>query len=234
MDNYYFYTANQGRGNVYPVVKNEEGQFMIYDMETKQPLPEFTTKLLHDLLIFESDQISRFEDRCTKVRVNSLGDLFAWLAKYNKISTEKTAAEDALCTAKDNLFAMLKEDTDMFPDNSPITYAETKVMGCTDIVYWNGEPVTNPETNNEFFTPEDAKEVFAKLKAEEVFAKLKDEHAEEIEKVLSDLQQKYVENQDDESDPMEDWSASNYIWEQADLLDDLIYEETNKLWEHSV
>ncbi len=184
-------------------MKNEEGDFMVYDREEKRPLPQFTNKLLHDNLIFEDSQMDQFEKKLVQVKVNSIDDLCVWLEKYDKKTSEVDVAEERLSIAKNNLHMMLKEDTYMYPNVHRITYAETKAMGCTDVVYWNDEPQTNPKTGNEFFTPEDAKEKFETLKTEQ---------AEEIEDELDDA-----------------WTASHYIWKDAAWLDDLVYEEENGL-----
>lgn len=217
MEKYFFYVSNQGRGYAYPIVKNGEGNFMIYDRKSKRPLPQATKELLHDLLIYEKSQMEQFEGRLIEVKVDSLDDLCVWLDKYDKAVLEKKAAEEALFTASCHLKKLLREDTNMYP--SPISYAETKSMGCTDIVYWKSEPQTNPKTGNEFFTPEDAKILFAKLK---------EEHAKEIEEEINVIKSKHnISENDDEFDAEEYWKTDNYIWQDAANLDDLIQEEEN-------
>lgn len=206
MERFFYYTSNQGKGRTYPVVKNEKGVFMVYDRKDKRLLPQFTDKLLHDNGIHEKGQLELFEMKCVEVKVNSIDDLCAWLERYDKISSEIKNAEETLHIAKNILHNMLKENTYMYPDVQRITYAETKAMGCTDIVYRNDEQMINPKTGNEFFAPEDAKKTFETIKKE---------HAGEIENEFNEV-----------------WTASNYIWEEADLLDDLIMEETTNgpLW----
>lgn len=57
----------------------------------------------------------------------------------------------------ENLLETERKDTSMYSKHAePVkkSYTETKAMGCTDIVYWDGEPQTNPKTGNEFFAPE--------------------------------------------------------------------------------
>ena len=93
-----------------------------------------------------------------------------------------------------------------------MTYKETKEMGNTDIVYWNSEPIINPITGNVFFAPNDAKAIFEKLKIE---------HCDEIIKEKECLGELFEEV----------WGASNYIWEAAASLDDLIYEEDKDLFQ---
>lgn len=206
MEKFFFYTSNQGRGKTYPILKNENGNVMVYDRETVKPLPQFTDKLLRDKLILEKEQIEQFFAECVEVKVNSIDELCVWLNKYDKLLLEKRKAEDALRVADLNLVKILKEETYKYPDLKKLSYAETKAMGCTDIVYWNSEPVTNPETGNEFFTPEDAKKVFETLKKE---------HADEIEDEFDDT-----------------WTASNYIWENSAHLEDLVWEEENGIWQN--
>lgn len=221
MEKKFFYVSNRGRGYAYPIVKNGEGNFMIYDRKSKRPLPQATKKLLHDLHIYEKSQMEQFEGRLIEVKVDSLDDLCVWLDKYDKAVLEKKAAEAALSTANYHLKKLLTEDTNMYP--SPISYAETKSIGCTDIVYWKSEPQINPKTGNEFFTPEDAKILFAKLK---------EEHAEEIEEELNAYKSKHnISENYAEFDAEEYWKTDNYIWEEAALLDDKIFEEENGLFQ---
>lgn len=208
MERYFFYTSNQGRGHKYPIVKNEQGDVMVYDRKTIKPLPQFKDRLLRDNLISGKEQIDRFIEKCVEVKVNSIGELCGWLDKYDNLVSKKREAEEFLKDADNNLFKILKEETNMYPDKPGMqkkSYAETKAMGCTDIVYWDGEPQTNPETGNEFFTPDDARSLFTQLK---------EKHADDIE---------------DEFDEV--WTASNYIWEKADLLEDLIWQEENGLFQ---
>lgn len=99
MEKYFFYVSNQGRGYAYPIVKNGEGNFMIYDRKSKRPLPQATKELLHDLLIYEKSQMEQFEGRLIEVKVDSLDDLCVWLDKYDKAVLEKKAAETRLLTS---------------------------------------------------------------------------------------------------------------------------------------
>ncbi len=224
MERYFFYTSNQGRGYKYPLVKNEQGEVMVYDRKTIKPLPQFTDKLLHDNLVLEKEQIDRFVNKCIEVKVNSIDGLCGWLDKYDNLVSKKQAAEEFLRDADNNLLKILKEETNMYPDmycdKPKKSYAETKTMGCTDIVYWEYESIINPETGNEFFRPEQAKEILENRK-KEYLEKYKDELAEKekMQNEGGDLNfPGEIENIDD----------SCYIWDAGDYLDDLIDEEKLK------
>ena len=191
MEKFFYYNTNNG-GRL-PVVMNENGSYTIYDRKSRKPLQAFTDKMIHS---FGKNGQQIFEKRCTLVRVKSLEDLFERMDKADKLTEIIIRAQNELYKAESQRKKLL------YP---VLSYADTKSMECTDIVYWNGEPQTNPVTGNEFFTPEDAKTLFAKLKVE---------HADEIE------------DEDDEG-----WQVSNYIWENAGLLEDLIFEEENGLFQ---
>lgn len=195
MKHYYFYTSNQGNGKTYPVVKDENGQLIVYDCDTKKTLPDLKKQILRCREICES----RLVDYCEEINVNTLDELCIKAKEYEELRREWLRHISFQAESAGKLIQFKKS---YFTSQIPTTYAKTKKMGCTDIVYWNNEPQINPKTNNEFFTPEDAGDLFEKLKQE---------HADEIE---------------DEEDEV--WKASNYIWEQAALLDDLIWEEKNK------
>lgn len=224
---YYFYTSNQGRGRKYPIVKNEQGDVMVYDRKTIKPLPQFTDRLLRDNLALEKEQIDRFFDwKCIEVKVNSISELCGWLDKYDKLVLKKRAAEESLKNAENNLFKILKEETNMYPDKPGMpkkSYSETKAMGCTDIVYWKYESLTNPETGNEFFRPEEAKKLLENRK-KEYFEKYKNE--------LEEKEKEHNKGNDYHfPDEIEDINDSCYIWENADLLEDLVWQEEKGLFQ---
>ena len=196
---------------------------MVFDRKTKKPLVQFTEKLLHDNLIYEEEQLEYFERKCVEVKVNSLDELCDWLDKYDNLLLKKQAAESSLRDAENDLFKILKKETNMYPDKPDKpkkSYAETKAMGCTDIVYWEYESIINPETGNEFFKPEEAKEILANRK-KEYFEKFKDELAEKKKMQNEGGDYRFPGEIDDIDD-------SCYIWDAGDYLDDLIDEEMVK------
>jgi len=89
-----------------------------------------------------------------------------------------------------------------------MTYKETKEMGCTDMVYWDNEPVINPKTGNEFFSPSDAKIAFQRLMAE---------NKETIDEDRL--------NSDDKEQFEEVFKVTHYVNEYAPQLDDFIDDE---------
>lgn len=192
MKKYFYY--NTKNGGMLPVMKHEDGSFTIYDLKSRKPLQAFTDRLIHS---FGKEGLQIFERRCTMVRVKNLEELFERMDKAEQLSKTIIRTQKELHEAENQRHSLL------YP---VLSYVDTKSMGCTDIVYWDGEPQHNPMTGNEFFTPEDAKTLFNKLKVE---------HANEIEY---------------ESDEV--WTASNYIWENADLLEDLVWEEENSLFQN--
>lgn len=190
MEKFFYYNTKNGKK--LPVVKNGNGDYTIFNQRNRKPLQSFTDKLIHS---FGKNGRQIFENHCTVARVKSLDDLFDRMDKADKLLEIVIHAENELREAKEKIRSLL------YP---VLSYTETKAMGCTDIVYWDGEPQANPETGNEFFTPEDAKALYTKLK---------EVHADEIE------------DEDDEA-----WIASNHIWKDAASLEDLVLEEEEGLW----
>ncbi|MBO6031409.1 MAG: hypothetical protein J6Q22_08045 [Prevotella sp.] len=182
-----FYYYNTGNGRKCPVMKNDDGGYTIYDLKSRKPLKGLTDKLIHS---FGKDGLRIFEKRCTIARVKGLEDLFDRMDKADKLTEIIIRLDKELYEAASQRKSLL------YP---VLSYADTKSMGCTDIVYWDNERQNNPETGNEFFRPQDAINLFEKLKME---------YADEIE---------------DEHDEV--WQCTHYIWHNADLLDDLIQEE---------
>ena len=207
MEKYFYYNTNNG--GILPVVMNEDGSYTIYDQKSRKPQQSFTDKMIHS---FGKNGRQIFEKRCTQVRVKCLDDLFERMDKADKFSEIITRAQNELLEAENQRISLL------FP---VLTYAETKAMGCTDIVYWEYESIINPETGNEFFKPEEAKEVLANRK-KEYYEKYKDDLAEK-EKIQNEGGDFHfpgeIENIDD----------SCYIWDAEDYLDDLIDEENKTI-----
>lgn len=203
MEKFFYYNTKNGK--ILPVVKNGNGDYTIFNQRSRKPLQSFTDKLIHS---FGKNGRQIFENHCTVARVKSLDDLFDRMDKADKLLEIVIHAENELREAKEKIRSLL------YP---VLSYTETKAMGCTDIVYWDGEPQTNPKTGNEFFAPEDAKILFASLKAEK---------AKEIAEKLREIVLEHnISEDEDEFDAEYYWNLDNYIWEEAANLDDLIDEE---------
>jgi hypothetical protein len=197
MKNFYYYSTKDGGKS--PVVMNENGIITIFNRKGK-PLQKFTDNLLHS---FDKDSVKRFLKRCTEVNVQSLTELLDWINLYDKLSLNVSLAECNLNEAKKELYSFL------YPVK---TYVETKAMGCTDIVYWNYEPVENPKTRNEFFTPEDAIATLNSKKRE--YEEMYHDELMEKERLQADGGDLRFCGETD--------MESCYIWDAADYLDDLI------------
>jgi hypothetical protein len=197
----YFYYSTKGGGKS-PVVMNENGIFTIFDRNGK-PLQKHTDNLLHS---FGEDSVKKFLKRCTELNVHSLTELLDWQNQYEKLSFDISLAERNLYEAKKELYSFL------YPIK---TYLETKAMGCTDIVYWNYEPIENPKTRNEFFTPEDAKATLNSMKRE--YEEKYHDNLIEKERLQSEGINLHFPGEID--------MESCYIWDAGDYLDDLIDQE---------
>lgn len=206
MKKYFYFNANNG-GRL-PVVMNEDGSYTIFDQKSRKPLQSYTDKMIHS---FGKNGCQIFEKRLIRARVKSIEDLIERMDKADKLTEIIIRAQDELYAAENQRKSLL------FP---VLTYAETKEMGCTDIVYWQYESILNPETGNEFFKPEEAKEILNNRK-KEYYEKYKDELAEK----------KKMQNEGGDlhfPDEIEDIDDSCYIWDAGDYLDDLIDEECEK------
>ncbi len=206
MNKYFYYNSNSG-GRL-PVEMNEKGNYTIYDQRTREPLQLFTDKMIHS---FGKNGRQIFEKHCTLVRVKCLEELFERMDKADKLLEIIIRAQNELSEA------ISQRNSLLFP---VLSYADTKAMGCTDVIYWEYESIMNPETGNEFFKPEDAKEILANRK-KEYLEKFKDELAEK-EKMQNEGGDYHFPGE------IEDIEDSCYIWDAEDYLDDLIDEERLK------
>jgi len=200
MERYLYYNTNNGR--LLPVVMNEDGSYTIYDQRSKKPLQSFTNKMIHS---FGKNGKQIFKKHCTLARVKCLDDLFERMDKADKLTEIIIRAQNELYEAESQRKSLL------YP---VLSYAETKSMGCTDIVYWENEPIINPETGNEFFKSEEAKEILANCK-KEYLEKFKNELAEK----------KKMQNEGGDFHflgEIENIEDSCYIWDAGDYLDNLI------------
>ena len=193
MKKYYFYTSNQENGKTYPVVKDEKDQLMMYDCDTKKPLSYLKKQIPRCRDINESQLV----DFCEKINVNTLDELCIKAKEYEELRHIKIQEESNFHSA---CAKVVQFENCNFISRIPMTYKETKAMGCTDIVYWEGETLTNPKTRNEFFSHQDAVSL------------------------LENKKQEYLETYKDEGEIDLD---TCYIWEEAARLDDLIWEEEN-------
>ncbi len=203
MKRYYYYNSNNG-GKL-PVMKNEDGSYTIFDCKTKKPQQKFTDKMIHS---FGKNGRDIFEKRCTIVRVKSMEELLDRMDKAQKLYDVVIRAQKELFEAQTQIQSLL------YPI---LTYTETKAMGCTDIIYWKNEPITNPETGNEFFKPEEANEILTNRKKE---------YLENFKNYLEEKKKMQNEGGDFHfPGEIEDIDDSCYIWDAEDYLDDLIDEE---------
>ena len=207
MTRYFYYRTNNG-GRL-PVVMNEDGSYTIYNQKNRKPLQSFTNKMIRS---FGKNGLQVFQNRCEIARVKDLEDLFDRMDKADKLLTVVIRAQNELYDAKKQMNEVL------YPE---LTYADTKAMGCTAIVYWQYESLTNPETGNEFFRPEEAKKILENRK-KEYFEKYKNE-LEEKEKEHNKGNEYHF------PDEIEDINDSCYIWENAVLLEDLVWQEEKGL-----
>ena len=203
MKRYYYYNSNNG-GKL-PVMKNEDGSYTIFDCKTKKAQQKFTDRMIHS---FGKNGRDIFEKRCTIVRVKSMEELLDRMDKAQKLYDVVIRAQKELLEAQTQIQSLL------YPI---LTYTETKAMGCTDIIYWKNEPITNPETGNEFFKPEEANEILTNRKKE---------YLENFKNYLEEKKKMQNEGGDFHfPGEIEDIDDSCYIWDAEDYLDDLIDEE---------
>ena len=197
---FYYYLSKEG--NKLPLVI-EDGRITIFDRKNKKPLQKFTENLLHS---FGKNAKHAIQKRIIEASVNSMDELYVWLDKYDDLYLK-------LNKAKDEERKILNEiNSFLYPR---MTYAKTKEIGCTDIVYWDNEPIINPKTNNEFFTHEDAVSLLEKKKREYY-----DEFHNELKEKKNCEEKGHTLSFPGEID-----MESSYIWEDAAMLDDLIEEE---------
>ncbi len=201
-----------------PVVLSEDGTITFYDL-SGEPDHDLTSRMMH---VWSEEIRKHFSDlnRCETTPAKTLEELIEWT---NKV----TNAEQRLLEAKKQIEILAKEplaiERSIIKDlawlqhrlKEKYTYQETLQMGCTDIVYWNNESLTNPKTGNEFFTPEDAKSILQSMKSSY------------LEKNYYYLQEKKKDEEKGEEFhfPGEIDMEYCYIWENADLLYDLVDEE---------